>query len=73
VLDADVVFSRAMHELLGRIATELRLLTLTLTTTRREPRTTPEPESPEAAAERERRYREILGIPEPKPRRGWRR
>jgi hypothetical protein len=34
----------------------------------------PEPEeSPEAAAERERRYREIFGIPEPKPRRRWRR
>jgi hypothetical protein len=34
----------------------------------------PEPEeSPEAAAERERRYREIMGIPEPKPRRLWRR
>lgn len=33
----------------------------------------PEPEeSPEAAAERERRYREIFGIPEPKPRRRWR-
>jgi hypothetical protein len=34
----------------------------------------PEPEeSPEAAAERERRYREIFGIAEPKPRRRWRR
>ena len=34
----------------------------------------PEPEeSPEVAAERERRYREIFGIPEPKPRRRWRR
>jgi hypothetical protein len=35
----------------------------------------PEPlESPEAAAERERSYREIFGIPEPKPkRRRWRR
>jgi hypothetical protein len=34
----------------------------------------PEPEeSPEAAAERERCYREIFGIPEPKPRRRWRR
>jgi hypothetical protein len=33
----------------------------------------PEPEeSPEAAAERERQYREIMGIPEPKPRRLWR-
>jgi hypothetical protein len=32
------------------------------------------PESPEAAAERERSYREIFGIPEPKPkRRLWRR
>jgi predicted nucleic acid-binding protein len=28
VLDADVIFSRVLHELLGRIATELRLLTL---------------------------------------------
>jgi hypothetical protein len=34
----------------------------------------PEPEeSPEAAAERERRYRQMFGIPEPKPRRPWRR
>jgi hypothetical protein len=33
---------------------------------------TPEPETAEAAAERERRYREIFGIPEPKPRRRWR-
>ena len=33
----------------------------------------PEPETPEAAAERERRYRELFGIPEPKPRRRWRR
>ena len=34
----------------------------------------PEPEeSPAAAAERERRYREIFGIPEPKPRHRWRR
>jgi len=34
----------------------------------------PQPEeSPEAAAERERRYREIFGIPEPNPRRRWRR
>jgi hypothetical protein len=32
-----------------------------------------QPETPEAAAERERRYREILGIPEPKRRRRWRR
>jgi hypothetical protein len=31
------------------------------------------PESPQAAAEREQRYREIFGIPEPKPRRRWRR
>jgi hypothetical protein len=30
------------------------------------------PETPEEAAERERRYREILGIPEPRPRRRWR-
>ena len=30
-------------------------------------------ETPEAAAERERRYREIFGIPEPSPRRRWRR
>lgn len=28
VLDTDVVFSRVLHELLGRIATELRMLTL---------------------------------------------
>lgn len=33
----------------------------------------PEPETAEAAAERERRYRETFGIPEPKPRRRWRR
>ena len=33
----------------------------------------PEPETAEAAAERERRYREIFGIDEPKPRRRWRR
>ena len=33
----------------------------------------PDPETPEEAAERERRYREILGIPEPRPRRRWRR
>ena len=34
----------------------------------------PQPEeSPEAAAERERRYREIFGVPEPNPRRRWRR
>ncbi len=33
----------------------------------------PRPETPEEAAERERRYREIFGIPEPKPRRRWRR
>lgn len=31
------------------------------------------PEPGEAAAEREQRYRAILGIPEPKPRRRWRR
>ena len=30
-------------------------------------------ESPEEVAERERQYREIMGIPEPKPRRLWRR
>jgi hypothetical protein len=28
VLDTDVIFSRVLHELFGRIATELRLLTL---------------------------------------------
>lgn len=28
VLDTDVIFSRVLHELLGRVATELRLLTL---------------------------------------------
>jgi hypothetical protein len=33
----------------------------------------PRPETPEEAAERERRYREIFGIPDPKPRRRWRR
>jgi hypothetical protein len=33
----------------------------------------PEPETAEAAAERERRYREILGMDEPKPSRRWRR
>ena len=33
----------------------------------------PEPETAEAAAERERRYREILGMDEQKPRRRWRR
>lgn len=32
----------------------------------------PRPETPEEAAERERRYRELLGIPEPKRRRRWR-
>jgi hypothetical protein len=32
-----------------------------------------EPESPEAAAERERIYRQVMGIPEPKQRRRWRR
>ena len=33
----------------------------------------PDPETPEEAAERERRYREILGIREPRSRRRWRR
>ena len=33
----------------------------------------PQPETPGAAAERERRYREIFGIPDPRPRRRWRR
>jgi len=33
----------------------------------------PPPETPQAAAERERRYREIFGMPEPRPRRRWRR
>jgi hypothetical protein len=33
----------------------------------------PRPETPEEAAERERRYRELLGIPGPRPRRRWRR
>lgn len=28
VLDTDIIFSRVLHELLGRIATELRLLDL---------------------------------------------
>jgi hypothetical protein len=32
-----------------------------------------EPETPEAAAERMRIYREVMGIPEEKPRRRWRR
>jgi len=37
------------------------------------PAAPPEPaESPEAGAERERIYRQIMGIPEPKPRRRWR-
>jgi hypothetical protein len=40
--------------------------------TRAEPRPAPPLETPEAAAERERRYRQIMGIPEPKQRR-WRR
>jgi hypothetical protein len=31
----------------------------------------PRRETPEEAAERERRYRELFGIPEPKPRRRW--
>lgn len=39
----------------------------------RGPPPAPEPETPEDAAERERRYREIFEIPEPKPRRLWRR
>ena len=34
---------------------------------------TPEPESPEERAEREREYREVMGIPEEKPGRRWRR
>jgi hypothetical protein len=38
-----------------------------------EPAPAPEPETTEAAAERERRYREIFGIDEHKPRRRWRR
>jgi hypothetical protein len=38
-----------------------------------EPPPAPEPETAEAAAERERRYREILGMDEEKPRRRWRR
>ena len=33
----------------------------------------PCPDTPEQAAVRERRYRELLGIPEPRPRRRWRR
>lgn len=37
------------------------------------PAPVPPPETPEAAAEREKRYREMLGIPEPRPRRRWRR
>jgi hypothetical protein len=28
VLDADIIFSRVLHELMGRIAAELRLLDL---------------------------------------------
>jgi hypothetical protein len=28
VLDADIIYSRAMHELIGRVAAELRLLDL---------------------------------------------
>ena len=36
-------------------------------------RAEPRPETPEEATERERRYREIFGIREPKPRRRWRR
>lgn len=38
-----------------------------------EPPPAPVPESAEAGAEREQRYREIFGIPEPGPRRRWRR
>ena len=38
-----------------------------------EPPAEPEPETPEDAAERERRYREIFGLAEPRPRRRWRR
>ena len=38
-----------------------------------EPPPEPQPETPEEAAERERQYRENFGIPEPKPRRPWRR
>lgn len=37
------------------------------------PKRDPNTETAEEAAERERRYREILGIPEPKPRLRWRR
>ena len=37
------------------------------------PAISPLPEPPEAAAERERVIREVLGIPEPKPRPRWRR
>jgi hypothetical protein len=33
----------------------------------------PEPTPPVSAAERERRYRQIMGLSEPKPRRRWRR
>jgi hypothetical protein len=41
---------------------------------RRDPPPTPPPvTTPQQAAEREHRYREILGIPEPKTRRKWRR
>ena len=44
------------------------------TAIKREPPPPPErDESPEAVAERERLYREIMGIPDPKPRRLWRR
>ena len=39
----------------------------------RSPAPIPPPETPEAAAEREKRYREMLGIPEQRPRRRWRR
>jgi hypothetical protein len=35
------------------------------------PPATPRPATPEEVAERERRYRKLLGIPEPKPRRRW--
>jgi hypothetical protein len=48
----------------------------TPTSTRVEPEprpVPPAPETPEEAADRERRYRAIMGIPEPKARRRWRR
>jgi len=40
---------------------------------RPKPQPEPQPETLEAAAERERRYREIFGLDEPRPRRRWRR